>query len=359
MGAREIVVDERIGETRAVLLDRDRILEIRVERWSDRATRAAWGQSFMGRVRAIDGRIGGAFVDLGIGPEGFLPFGRDRAPQVNEGAAIEVRVVREAMGDKGPALTLIGEGEGKPVPRALDEAEAWAGWDGDIRAAEEEEVATIDEALEAALSPYARIMGGGRLIIEQTAALTAIDVDAADRHQSGDPARFAHVLNMAAAHTAVRQIRRRGLGGLIVIDFTGPRRRGDTDALTAAIKQEFDAERASGIDAPKTEMLPVSRFGLCEIARQKRRRTLGEVLLAPNGQPTAETVALNGLARLEKVMLDAKGRVAKLELAPEALAWLQSDTIGWREALAERAGGRFEIGAAQGRAAGYYEAFTE
>jgi hypothetical protein len=70
-------------------------------------------------------------------------------------------------------------------------------------------------------------------------ALVAIDVDAGGRAGSGDPERFALDLNVAAAHEAARQIRLRGLGGVIAIDFVSLRSKGHNKQLEEAVRAAF------------------------------------------------------------------------------------------------------------------------
>jgi Ribonuclease G/E len=341
---REIVIHERIGELRAALFDRDRIVELRLERWSTHENRVRWGQIYAGRVTAIDGRIGGAFVDLGVGEPAFAPFGREREAELRVGAGVAVRVVREAEGGKGPALAYEGLAPQGPCPRLLEDATPWQGWPGEPREADEDEIDRIDAAFEAALHTEVPIAGGGRLTIERTRALTAVDVDSANRETGGtDPARFARGLNLAAVPEIVRQIRLRGLGGLICVDFTGPRRKGDAEALTKALISAFDAEKNGGVAAPKTEVLPVSRFGIAEIARQKRRQALADICLNAMGQPTAETLAIEGINRLAAALKGAKGRTVTLYAPAAPLAFLEADPIGWRQDIADTIGGQFQL----------------
>ena len=60
-------VDAAIGETREVLLRNGVPFALHVSRWSDNGRRALWGETYSGRVRTIDRRRRGAFVDIGLG----------------------------------------------------------------------------------------------------------------------------------------------------------------------------------------------------------------------------------------------------------------------------------------------------
>ena len=354
VSTREILIHERIGELRAALLDRGRVVDLRLERWSDHDSRARWGQVLAGRVSHVEHRLAGAFIEIGAAQPAFCPWGREKPELLRVGQAVAVRVVREAEPDsaadaqKGATVVLEGEAPaGAPCPSLLEDVPPWHGWPGEPREAEGEEIELIEAAFDAMLSVEAPIPGGGRLTIETTRALTAIDVDAAGRQSGGrDPARFARDLNLAAVPEIVRQLRLRSIGGLVCVDFTGPRRRGDAEALTKALVAAFDAEANGGVAAPKTEVLPVSRFGIAEIARQKRRPPLRARLVGPDGQPSAETVALEGLWKLQQALGRARGRTVVLAAPPQALAWLAADSIGWRAEIAGSVGGTHVLEAA-------------
>ena len=106
----EIMCSVVPGEVRAAFLSEGRLLDLLIER-DGGAGRV--GEVFLGRVQRVIPGMGAAFVDLGIGRDGFLPASdarrgreeRDIAALVTEGEAILVQVTKDAVGDKGPALT--------------------------------------------------------------------------------------------------------------------------------------------------------------------------------------------------------------------------------------------------------------
>lgn len=195
----------------------------------------------------------------------------------------------------------------------------------------------LDALVDSALSRTAPIPGGGMLTIEPTAALVAIDVDSAGRRGPSDPERFARDLNLAAAEEAARQLRLRGLGGIVAIDFVSMRDRTAQAAVTAALK-------AAVADDPwGVTVAPMSRFGVVELSRGQLRTPLVEILCDTSGAPTAETVALSALRGIEREVRAGKGRVAVAWLADEVCDWLDSGAISWRQALKERIGTLWEI----------------
>ncbi|MDZ4777218.1 MAG: ribonuclease E/G [Alphaproteobacteria bacterium] len=337
MTALQTSTDAAIGETRQVLVRDGAPIALHVTRWSDAGRRALWGETYLARVRSIDRRRRGAFVDLGVG-EGFVRLdtqGRVNGEALAEGLTVSAHVVREAARGKAPVLQIASRG-GEGAPRCTGRHES----DNDLDAAgaaPPEVRERIDEIVEAALSPTASIPGGGMLTIQPTAALVAIDVDAGARAGSSNAEHFARELNLAAAAAAMRELRLRNLGGIIAIDFVSQRDRSVREAIAAALK-------AAAADDPwGVAIAPMSRFGVVELSRGQLRAPLHERLLDADGRPTPETVALRALRAMEREARPARGREVVARLAPEVAAWLESDIIDWRPALQARIGPRWRI----------------
>lgn len=336
-----IVASDNIGETRAAVMDGDRAVELHLERWSERQTRAVRGEVFRARVRKVDAAINGAFCDLGKGKDGFLPFGKAGRPDaVKEGAAIGVQIAREEFQEKGPTLALFDVEPGE-APEAIVSAPPLAErlsmmFDAPVRTPKEAEI-ELDELFDAALEPVVGLSGGGRLIIEPVTALTAIDVDASGRKAPGGAAKFAVDLNRAAAREAGRQIRLRGIGGVVAIDFLPLKKKADQSLLDQTLKGAFKGDPA------KIDIAPASRFAVVELARQRLGRALHEMSWERFGVESVETAALRALRTLERE--GRSNRAAKLELraGAEVFAWLDADPIGWRKAAKHRLGDRFTL----------------
>ena len=109
---------------------------------------------------------------------------------------------------------------------------------------------------------------GGSIVIDQTEALVAIDVNSGNFRVENDAERTADEMNLRAAKEIARQLRLRDLGGVIVNDFIDMReerhRRGVEKALRDAIKR----------DRARTKVLRMSAFGLIEMTRQRIRPSL-------------------------------------------------------------------------------------
>lgn len=345
----ETLIDAAIGETREVLLRDGRAIALRVARASDAGRRARWGELYCARVRQVDQRRRGAFLDLGLRDErGFLPLDKDGRGRMarervalREGQGVVVSVSREAARAKNPVLELVQTGHDGEPPHLMERHDC----DQDIAAAKPADAATrarIDAAIEDALSRTAPIPGGGALTIEPTAALAAIDVDSGARGGSSDPERFALDLNLAAAREAARQIRLRNLGGLIAIDFVTMRAKAHRGQLEAAVKAAFVGDPWS------VQLGGLSRFGVFDLSRAQLRSPLHEQMRDGDGRLSVESVALMALRAIEREARAVTGRQIVCTVAPEVKAWLDTAEIDWRAELSNRIGMRWTLDAAPG-----------
>lgn len=129
----------------------------------------------------------------------------------------------------------------------------------------------IEDMITEALLKEVKLPSGGRIIIEETRACTAIDVDSGEDRGHGSVSR----LNEEAAQEIVRQIRLRNLAGKIVIDFAG-------SSEYKFMKPVLDI-LAQGLaqDRNKSKLFGLSRAGNVEIIRVRRRPSLSSLLTVP------------------------------------------------------------------------------
>ena len=345
----ETWVDASVGETREALVRQGRPVALRVMRASDDGRRARWGELYCVRVREIDRRRRGAFIDLGLHDhQGFLPLGEDGRVRMRkervalrEGQGVVVSVVREAARGKSPVLELQEVGHDGEAPHRIGQHEC----DEDLllaKPADAQMRAKLDALSEDCLARTAPIPGGGALTIEPTAALVAIDVDAGSRAGSGDPERFALDLNIAAAQEAARQIRLRNLGGLIAIDFVSMRAKSHQKQLEDAVREAFAGDPWSA------QFGGLSRFGVFDLARAQLRTPLHEQMRDGDGRLSAETVALMALRAVEREARAQTGRQIVCTVAPDVKAWLDGAEFDWRGDLNSRVGMRWTLDAAPG-----------
>jgi ribonuclease E len=345
----ETWVDAAIGETREALVRNGKPIALRIARATDAGRRARWGELYVARVREIDRRRRGVFLDLGLSEQdGFLPLGEDSRARIGrervaltEGMGVVVGVTREGARGKNPVVDLHEIGHDAQTLGRIGQHEV----DEDVLLAKPADAqlrAKLDALVEDALARTVAIAGGGALTIEPTAALVAIDVDAGGRQGSGDPERFALDLNIAAAHEAARQIRLRNLAGLIAIDFVSLRAK-------SHLKQMEDGVRAAFADDPwSVQFGGLSRFGVYELSRAQLRTPLHEQMRDLDGRLSVETVALIALRAIEREGRAQTGRQIACTVAPEVKAWLDAGEIDWRTELSNRIGMRWAIDATPG-----------
>ncbi|HEV7226906.1 Rne/Rng family ribonuclease [Brevundimonas sp.] len=123
----------------------------------------------------------------------------------------------------------------------------------------------IEEVLHQIHQPVVNLKSGGYLVINQTEALVAIDVNSGRATKERNVEQTAFKTNMEAAAEAARQLRLRDLAGLIVIDFIDMEESKNNRAVEKCLKDALAQDRA------RIQMGKISGFGLMEISRQRRR----------------------------------------------------------------------------------------
>jgi ribonuclease G len=162
----------------------------------------------------------------------------------------------------------------------------------------------IDEEIESTLNRRVDLPSGGYLIIDYAEALTVIDVNSGSftgRGKGGLEETITKV-NTEAAEEAVRQLRLRDIGGIIVIDFIDMARASNRDKVLKTMRKALDADKS------KSYVVEVSPLGLVEMTRQNVTDGVREILTAPcptcHGEGvvlSAETVALEGLRQMREI----------------------------------------------------------
>jgi len=125
--------------------------------------------------------------------------------------------------------------------------------------------AKIEDVLAQIYSPVVPLRSGGYLVINQTEALVAVDVNSGKSTRERNIEATALKTNMEAAEEAARQLRLRDLAGLIVIDFIDMDEGKNNRAVEKKLKDSLKDDRA------RIQMGKISGFGLMEISRQRRR----------------------------------------------------------------------------------------
>lgn len=142
---------------------------------------------------------------------------------------------------------------------------------------------------------------GGSLVIDETEAMIAIDVNSGKMRDHSDAETTAFRTNREAVDEICRQLRLRDLGGLIVCDLIDMMKRSNRRTIEQQIRDHLKGDRAA------TKVLPISQFGLIEMTRQRVRGSLRSVHFAKC--PTCSGRGL--LQRPDSVAADAMRDLAK------------------------------------------------
>ncbi|MGH9315569.1 MAG: Rne/Rng family ribonuclease [Thermoanaerobaculia bacterium] len=183
----------------------------------------------------------------------------------------------------------------------------------------------VESEIEDALKSHVTLPSGGSVVIHQTEALVAIDVNTGKFVGKAALEDTVFSTNLEAIREVARQIRLRDLGGLLVVDFIDmqdPEHRRE-------VFERFEAELAK--DRVRTRLLPLSDFGLIEVTRQRSRGNLEKTLTGPcpccGGTGRAKTdltVALEMRRALWKTSsLCSPGQTVRVKARPSVLRVLR------------------------------------
>ena len=191
------------------------------------------------------------------------------------------------------------------------------------------------------------LKGGGSVVIEQTEALVAIDVNSGKYRKQQSAEQTAFKINMEAANQIAKQLRLRDLGGLIICDFIDMR----NEKHRREVEKEF--RNAVKADRARSKILRISRFGVVEMTRQRMRPSLqsSTFLVCPHCAGTGVIKSHESLA-IELIRLlnlsTSKKQIKRIELfvSPEVADYLQNQKRAVIARLEERDDNRVVIHAA-------------
>jgi len=166
---------------------------------------------------------------------------------------------------------------------------------------------------------------GGSIVIDQTEALVAIDVNSGNFRTDDSPEESAYRLNLAAAKEIARQLRLRDLGGVIVNDFIDMRRDKHRRGVERTLRDAMKRDRA------RTKILRISPFGLIEMTRQRikpgLKRSFYQECPCCSGRgnvKTAESMALDVIRMLMLASENPKCCLVKVKVNIEVASFLNN-----------------------------------
>lgn len=198
----------------------------------------------------------------------------------------------------------------------------------------------IEEEIAKIQSREVLLKSGGSIVIEQTEALVAIDVNSGRFRRQKSAEQTAFELNTEAAGEIARQLRLRDLGGLIVCDFVDMRNQKHRKEVEGAFREAVRTDRA------RSKILRISRFGVVEMTRQRMRPSLqfSTYLACPHcgGMgyvKSHESLALEIIRLLNLTVSKDHIRRIELTVSQEVGDYLQNEkraTIAQIEQLSEK-----------------------
>jgi ribonuclease G len=190
----------------------------------------------------------------------------------------------------------------------------------------------VQAELDKALRSKVWLKSGGSIVINQTEALVAIDVNTGRYVGKKTAGRLEDTIlktNLEAVKEIVRQIRLRDLGGIIVLDFIDMEEKKNRQKVFQAVEQELRKDRAP------SKPLQVSDFGLVIITRKRVKQSLERVLTEPcpycTGAGTiksSSTICYEILSEIKKVGSDIDGAGVLLRVNPDIARALKEEERG-------------------------------
>jgi ribonuclease E len=169
------------------------------------------------------------------------------------------------------------------------------------------------------------LKAGGSIVIDQTEALVAIDVNSGSFRADDSAEETAYQMNIQAAKEIARQLRLRDLGGVIVNDFIDMRKERHRRGVERALRDSVRRDRA------RTKILRTSPFGLVEMTRQRIRPSLKRSIYqdcpACNGSgtvKTTESMAIEGVRLLQLAAQQADVAQIVLEVAQPVSVYINN-----------------------------------
>lgn len=181
----------------------------------------------------------------------------------------------------------------------------------------------VERQIEAGHDAIVQLRSGGYLVIHPTEALVAVDVNSGRATKESNVESTALKTNLEAAEEVARQMRLRDLAGLVVIDFIDMEENKHNRAVERKMKENLARDRA------RVQMAKISQFGLMEISRQRRRRSLleGSTIDCVNcggigRKRTIESSALYAIRAVEEVAVRGQVKRIRLSVAPDVSLYI-------------------------------------
>ncbi|HXI87928.1 MAG TPA: Rne/Rng family ribonuclease [Parvularculaceae bacterium] len=214
----------------------------------------------------------------------------------------------------------------------------------------------VEGQLDAMYQPVVRLKSGGYLVIHQTEALVAIDVNSGKSTRERNIELTALKTNLEAPKEAARQCRLRDLAGLIVIDFIDMEENKNNRAVEKRLRDSMKSDRA------RVQLGRISNFGLLEMSRQRRRSSIVEG--TTHSCPTCggagvvrshEMAALRILRAVESEAIAGRAATISIKAALEVTLYILNHKRAWLKRIEDDYALTIEIIADSTKAGDFYE----
>ncbi|MBD5781104.1 Rne/Rng family ribonuclease [Pelagicoccus sp. NFK12] len=172
----------------------------------------------------------------------------------------------------------------------------------------------IEKQIEQTFQRQVPLPSGGAIVIEETEALIAIDVNTGSHKNKGNENDTIFQVNCEAAEEVARQIRLRNIGGLIIIDFIDMKQRRHRNAILSRMRDAMSHDKA------KTHILPISPLGIMQMTRQRMQESVSSGLYTDcpycRGKgivKSGTTVSVELQRKLSGIIRRARNRTPDLE----------------------------------------------
>jgi ribonuclease G len=324
---------EHVGVSRKIVDEEERrrlkaaLKQVREERGGGGFIARTAGQGHSPEDLQRDGRYLGRTWD-----EIRARASRERAPALlHRELSLVQRLLRDILSDDIGSIRLDNEREFQRTLELVNEIQPEMAprvrlWNGRQNILDEHGVSS---ELERALHSKVWLPSGGYIVINQTEALVAIDVNTGRFVGKKTLEDTLLRANLDAVAEIVRQIRLRDLGGIIVVDFIDMEERKSRQKVATALELELKRDRSP------SKLLSVSEFGLVILTRKRVRQSLERSLCEPcpyctgSGQiKSVATVCSEIYDEVKKLLPDLKGQRLALKVNPEVARALAGPEAG-------------------------------
>ncbi len=245
----------------------------------------------------------------------------------------------------------------RTAPELVEQVELW----------EEEtpllEAFGVEDVLASTLNRRVDLPSGGYLMIDYAEALTVIDVNSGSFIGRGKGARLEDTItktNLEAAEEAVRQLRLRDIGGIIVIDFIDMARARNRDAVLKTLRKALEEDRT------KTFVVEISPLGLVEMTRQNVTDGVREIMTRPcptcHGEgviKSEETIAIEFERRMRELAGRTEADALLIQMNPRVSAEFTGNDARVLRAVEEATGKVFVFEGSEGLPLDHFRVLEE